>query len=500
MKIFTSAQIRECDEQTIKVSGIRSIDLMERAANKCADWLKASFPKETLFIILCGPGNNGGDGLAIARMLHLRSYGVKAFLLNFGNELSADCATNYQKLKQVNEQLVTVVEQDTFLSDLPPHVVIIDAILGTGLSRPASGWVAAFIERINKMPNRKLAIDIPSGMAADIVSDRDAVMLKVQDTLTFQFYKRSFLHPETAPAAGNIHVLDIRLDKGFIDTTHTNYRTLEREDILALYKPRNRFAHKGTYGSVLLCGGAHGKTGAIVLSSRAALRSGAGLVSALVPESGYQVMQSCVPEAMCLTSGREAVDAIQNWDKYTAIGIGPGMGTTSDSVRALSDFLEDRKQPVVLDADALNIIGRHSDLLVKLPKNSILTPHPKEFGRLFGENTNSMIQVDNARIHAMRYNINIVLKGHHTAIINTEGECWYNMTGNAGMATGGAGDVLTGIITGLLAQGYEPQAAGMLGVYLHGTAGDLAAKELSEEALIAGDIIDYLGKAFLSLQ
>lgn len=500
MKIFTSAQIRECDEQTIKVSGIRSIDLMERAANKCADWLKASFPKETLFIILCGPGNNGGDGLAIARMLHLRSYGVKAFLLNFGNELSADCATNFQKLKQVNEQLVTVVEPDTFLSDLPPHVVIIDAILGTGLSRPASGWVAAFIERINKMPNRKLAIDIPSGMAADIVSDRDAAILYVQDTLTFQFYKRSFLHPETAPAAGNIHVLDIRLDKTFIDTTHTNYRTLEREDILALYKPRNRFAHKGTYGSVLLCGGAHGKTGAIVLSSRAALRSGAGLVSALVPESGYQVMQSCIPEAMCLTSGREAVDAIQNWDKYTAIGIGPGMGTTSDSVRALSDFLEDCKQPVVLDADALNIIGRHSDLLVKLPKNSILTPHPKEFGRLFGENTNSMIQVDNARIHAMRYNINIVLKGHHTAIINTEGECWYNMTGNAGMATGGAGDVLTGIITGLLAQGYEPQAAAMLGVYLHGTAGDLAAKELSEEALIAGDIIDYLGKAFLSLQ
>ncbi len=499
MKIFTSAQIKECDEQTIKVSGIRSIDLMERAANKCADWLKANFPKDTLFIILCGPGNNGGDGLAIARMLHLRSYGVKAFLLNTGSELSTDCAANLQKLRQLNEQLVTVVEPETFLSDLPPHVVIIDAILGTGLSRPASGWVAAFIERINKMPNRKLAIDIPSGLAADIVGDRDAVILKVQDTLSFQFYKRSFLHPETAPAAGNIHVLDIRLDKAFIETAHTNYRTLDQETVRSIYRPRDKFSHKGTHGSVLICGGAHGKTGAVVLASKAAMRSGAGLVTALVPESGYQILQSSVPEVMCLTSGREAVEAIQHWEKYTALGIGPGLGTSSESVRALSEFLEDCVSPVVLDADALNIIGRHSELLAKLPKNSILTPHPKEFGRLFGENTNSMIQVDNARIHAMRYNINIVLKGHHTAIINAEGECWYNMTGNAGMATGGAGDVLTGMITGLLAQGYEPQAAAMLGVYLHGVAGDIAAQELSQEAMIAGDIIDHLGKAFISL-
>lgn len=499
MKIFSAAQIQACDAHTLQASGIRPWDLMERAANKCADWLKANFPKETLFVILCGPGNNGGDGLAIARMLHLRSYGVKAFLLNF-KEPSADCTQNLQKLKQVNEQLVTVVEPDAFLTDLPPHVVIIDAILGTGLSRPATGWVGDFIERINKMPNRKLAIDIPSGMATDIVGDRDAHILAVQDTLTFQFYKRSFLHPEVAAYAGNIHILDIRLDKGFIDTAHTYYRTLEREDILAFYKKRDQFGHKGTYGNVLLAGGAHGKTGAIVLAARAALRSGAGLVTALVPESGYQVMQTAVPEAMCLTSGRESIISIDNWEKYKVIGVGPGMGTDANASQALSELLEGCTEPIVIDADALNIIGRHNDLLAKVPKNSILTPHPKEFGRLFGDNTNSMIQVDNARIQAMRYNINIVLKGHHTAVITAEGDCWYNMTGNAGMATGGAGDVLTGIITGLLAQGYTPQQAAMMGVYLHGVAGDLAAAELSQEAMIAGDIVGYMGKAFLSLQ
>ena len=499
MKIFSAAQIRECDAATIK-TGIRSIDLMERAANKCVEWLKANCSRDALFVVLCGTGNNGGDGLAIARLLHQRSYGVKAFLLNFGKELSPDCEANFQRLRQADEQLVTVVEPGAFLTDLPPHVIIIDAILGTGLSRPADGWVGAFIERINKMPNRRIAIDIPSGMPGDIISDTGAAIIRASDTLSFQFYKRAYMHPEAAPFAGNIHLLDIGLDKAFIQSTHTQYRTLEREDVLPLLKPRNAFAHKGMHGSVLMVGGSYNKIGAMVLSARAALRSGAGLVTALVPECGYLVMQTAVPEAMCLTSGAQQLVGITNWENFEAIGIGPGMGTSPDTAKALAAFLDACKEPVVLDADALNIIGAQPDLLNKLPKNSILTPHPKEFGRLFGENTNTMIQVDHARIQAMRYNINIVLKGHHTAIITAEGECWYNTTGNAGMATGGSGDVLTGIITGLLAQGYVPQHAAMLGVYLHGLAGDIATQNNSAEALIAGDIIDNLGKAFLSLQ
>jgi NAD(P)H-hydrate epimerase len=307
------------------------------------------------------------------------------------------------------------------------------------------------------------------------------------------------MHPESALFAGIIHVLDIGLDRTFINATHTHYRTIDTEDITAIYKPRQPYAHKGTYGSALMVGGTHGKIGAMVLSTKAALRAGAGLATAQVPECGYEVLQAAVPEAMCITNGKNVLEAIIGWEKFTAIGVGPGMGTDAKSAEALAEFIDTCKQPIVVDADALNIVASHHDLLPKLPMGSILTPHPKEFSRLFGENTNSMIQVDNARIQAMRYNINIVLKGHHTAVITSEGECWYNTTGNPGMATAGAGDVLTGIITGLLAQGYAPHEAAMLGVYLHGLAGDLAVKELSQEALIAGDIIERLGKAFLSL-
>ena len=499
MKIFTAAQIHACDAYTIKASGISSTELMERASGKCATWLREHFPKDTLFVALCGTGNNGGDGLAITRMLQQRGYGVKAFLLRLSKDnMSADCKSNLQRLQSIDKDLVTIVEPDTFITDIPAHIVIIDAILGTGLSRPTQGWVAAFINQVNQLPNKKIAIDIPSGLPADVIPDKDAAILKVQDTLSFQFYKRTFLHPESGVFAGNIHILDIALDKTFIHATQTLFKTIDEEQAKAIYRPRSPFSHKGTYGSALLVGGSYGKMGAITLSSKAALRAGAGLVTALIPGYGYHILQTAVPEVMCMTSGEHVIEKIEGWEKMKAIGIGPGMGTDAKTATALASFIDTCKSPVVVDADALNLIARHQELLGKLPKGSILTPHPKEFSRLFGENTNSMIQLDHARIQAMRYNINIVLKGHHTAVITTEGECWYNMTGNAGMATGGAGDVLTGIITGLLAQGYEPHEAAMLGVYLHGLAGDIAAKELSQEALVAGDIIDYLVKAFLT--
>ena len=499
MKIFTAAQIHACDTYTIHALGIHSSDLMERAAGKCVDWIRNNFPKESLFVILCGTGNNGGDGLVITRLLHQRGYGAKAFLLKFSDELSPDCNSAYQRLKAIDNNLVALVEPETFITDLPPHIVIIDAILGTGLSRPTQGWVANFIHHINQLNNRKISIDLPSGLPADTVADKDASIIQANDTLSFQFYKRTFFHPESAPLAGNIHILDIGLDKTFITGTHTQYKTIEAEDIAGIYKPRSRFSHKGTFGSVLMFGGSYGKAGAITLSAKAALRAGAGLVTALVPACGYTVLQTAVPEVMCRTNGDKTIEKIADWDTFTAIGGGPGMGTDEKSVTALSEFIDNCKDPIVLDADALNIIATHRELLAKLPKGSVLTPHPKEFARMFGENTNSMIQLDHARIQAMRYNINIVLKGHHTAVITTEGECWYNMTGNAGMATGGSGDVLTGIITGLMAQGYQPHEAAIMGVYLHGKAGDYAAKELSQEALIAGDIIDNLGKAFQSI-
>jgi NAD(P)H-hydrate epimerase len=500
MKIFSAAQIRACDAYTIHAKPISSIDLMEKASSKCAEWISGHLPKDALFVVLCGTGNNGGDGFAVARLLHIAGFGAKAFLVRFSNELSPDCQSNLTRLRAIDRELTGIIEPETFISDIPQHIVVIDAILGTGLSRPTGGWLANFITHINQLPNRKIAIDIPSGLPADIIPDADSAIVKVQDTLSFQFYKRSFLHPESGIFAGNIHILDIGLDKTFINGTYTQYKTIDQEAINAIYKPRHPYSHKGTYGSVLLAGGSYGKMGAMVLCTRAALKAGAGLVTSLIPGCGYTILQSSAPEAMCRTNGSNTLERIDGWEESAAVGIGPGMGTDSSSANALAAFIDTYKKAFAVDADGLNIIASQPELLAKLPQGTIITPHPKEFSRLFGTNTNSMIQVDHARIQAMRYNINIVLKGHHTAVITTEGECWYNMTGNAGMAKGGAGDVLTGIITGLLAQGYEPHFAAMLGVYLHGLAGDLAARELSQESMLAGDIIEFLGKAFLTLQ
>ncbi len=499
MKIFTAAQIRACDAYTIKAGAISSIELMERAAGRCVAWIRENLPKDSLFVVLCGTGNNGGDGLAISRMLHQKGYGVKAFLLRFSNVLSPDCEENLHRLEAIDSELVSIVPPDTFITDIPKHIIIIDALLGTGLNRPVEGWLAEFIKHVNILPNRKIAVDIPSGLPSDVVNDHDAAALKVSDTLSFQFYKRTFLHPESGVFAGNIHILDIGLDKTFINATGTLYRTIDQSDIAVIYRPRSPFTHKGSYGKVLLIGGSYGKMGAITLCSKAALRAGSGMVTALIPGCGYTILQTAAPEVKCETSGAHFIEKIEGYDSYTTIGIGPGLGTDNSTGHALAGFLEEYKEPVVLDADALNLIARQPELLARLPKGSVITPHPKEFSRLFGESSNSMIHLEHARIQAMRYNINIVLKGHHTAVVTSEGECWYNLTGNAGMAKGGSGDVLTGIITGLLAQGYKPAEAAIMGVYLHGLAGDIAAKKMSQEALIASDIIDNLGKAFMTL-
>ena len=499
MKIFSAAQIRACDAYTIHASGISSIELMERAAAKCADWLDNNFTKDTLFIVLCGPGNNGGDGLALTRMLHHVGYRVKAFLVKFSEKLSPDCQANLDRLRRMDSGLVQILNPESFITDIPANIVIIDAILGTGLSRPTEGWVAAFINNINLLPNKKIAIDIPSGLPSDGIPDVAAAIIYADHTLSFQFYKRSFLHPETGPYAGQISILDIGLHNTFIDSTHTQYNIIDAVEIRKIYRPRKPFSHKGTYGHALLVGGSHGKMGAITLASKAALRAGSGLVTALIPHCGNDIIQTAIPEVMSRTSGDTEIATITDWENYKAIGIGPGMDTKTTTAKAFATFLDACKQPLVIDADALNIMAAQHDILANIPPGSILTPHPKEFARLFGESINSMLQLEQARAQAMRYNIFIVLKDHHTVVVTPDGECWYNNNGNAGMATGGSGDVLTGIITGLFAQGYDSRDAAVLGVYLHGLAGDIAAANNSQEAMTASDIIGNLGKAYKGL-
>ncbi|MBL7720254.1 MAG: NAD(P)H-hydrate dehydratase [Flavipsychrobacter sp.] len=499
MKILSAAQVKAADAYTIAHTPISSLDLMERAAAKCVEWLLERYPRDTLFLVLCGSGNNGGDGLAIARMLHREGYGVKAFYLPLSDKMSADCRMNYQRLERMATGLLTIMQPETYITDIAPQIVIIDALFGTGLTHPAGGWLAKFINAINALPNEVVAIDLPSGLAADSLPGEDAAVINAAHTLSFQLYKRSFLHPEGGSRCGQVHILDIGLSDHFIAEAPAHYHIAGHQEIQKHYRARKPFTNKGTYGLAFLVGGSYGMAGAVALATRAALRAGAGKVRALLPGCGYTAIQTLVPEAMCLTSGEHYIEGIHGWEDADAIGIGCGMGTGEGTVAAFGRFLEAVQEPIVLDADALNIMALHPELLTRIPAGSILTPHPKEFDRLFGPSPDSMQRVELARMLAMRYNFCIVLKDRHTATVAPDGTCWYNTTGNAGLATAGSGDVLAGIITGLLAQGYATTQAALLGVYLHGKAGEYAAAQHSMEAMVAGDIVEHLGSAFRTL-
>ncbi|WP_118974907.1 NAD(P)H-hydrate dehydratase [Taibaiella koreensis] len=500
MKIFSAQQIKEGDAFTIRQEGISSAALMERAAGSCYRWIAARYSRDTPVLVICGMGNNGGDGLALTRILLQEGFSARAVVLKHMEQFSPDATHNFTLLHQLAPDEVQILEQGMFVTGLPAHILIVDALFGAGLNRPLEDWPAAFVRELNELPNEKIAIDIPSGLPADSLSLPDAAVLRAQHTLSFQFRKRSFLHPEAIPFTGAVHVLDIGLSRTWQEATHSQYHTIDPETARSLYRPRQASGHKGTYGRAMLVGGSYGKMGAIALSTGAALRSGAGLVYTQAPSCGCDILQATHPEAMFLPDGEKHIVHIGNTNQATAIGIGPGMGQEPETAKALLAFLEQYDKPLVLDADGLNILSGKEEQLHLLTAASILTPHPKEFTRLFGSTRDSMFQVELGRAKAMKYNLCIVLKGHHTAVLLPNGECWYNTTGNPGMATGGSGDVLTGILTGLLAQGYPTRDAALLGVFLHGLAGDIAAKELSEEALLAGDLIHYLGKAFLSLR
>lgn len=500
MKIFTAAQIRACDAFTLQEQQITSAELMERAAFACYEWIAAHYTRDTPILVVCGMGNNGGDGLAITRILLQEGFSARAVILKHTEQFSPDATHHFTLLHHLAPENVQILTEGMFVTELPENILMIDCLFGTGLNRPLEGWPAEFVKEINELKNKKIAVDIPSGLPADSLPAADAAVIHAQHTLSFQFYKRSFLHRESEPFTGQVHILDLGLSEKYTGTTHSQYQTIDAELARELYRPRDAFGHKGTYGKVILAGGSYGKIGSIALSTKAALRSGAGLVFTQAPECGYTVLQLANPEAMFRSGGQDFIEKIDVEEEKATYGIGPGLGMAAETKAAFLAFLNQYSKPLVIDADALNILAEHEDHLHLLAPDTILTPHPKEFERLFGHARDSMFQVEIGRARAMKYNIVIVLKGHHTAVLGPSGECWYNTTGNAGMATGGSGDVLTGIITSLLAQGYSARHAALLGVYLHGLAGDLAAEALSQEALVAGDITDYLGQAFLQLR
>ena len=508
MKILPVEKIREADAFTIENEPIDSVDLMERAASKVYEWfMKRCKTKEVPVKIFCGIGNNGGDGLALARMLYFSGIIPQVFIVRYSDKMSHDCEINFIRLKEETE----VPMYDIFSEDDFPQIydndIIIDAIFGSGLNRPIEGFTAELIKYINKSNAIKIAIDIPSGLILETQnlrnsesqkSQQSAVngqqpIAKVDYTLTFQFPKLAFMFPEYDAFVGKWEVLDIKLHKDFIDNVETlNFYTTE-DVVKPIIRKRTKFSHKGTYGHALLVAGSSGKTGAALLAAEACLRTGVGLLTAHLPKDALLPMLVYLPEAMTSIDKSDThCTEINDILPYTAIGVGPGMGKNEDTVTLLKKIIQEATQPLVLDADALNIIADNPTWLSFLPDNTILTPHPKEFDRMFGTTNNSFERLELQRKMSVVHNIIIVQKGAHTAITFPNGTCFFNSTGNPGMATAGSGDVLTGIILSLLAQRYTPQEAALLGVYLHGKAGDVAAEKIGMESMIARDIIGNL--------
>jgi ADP-dependent NAD(P)H-hydrate dehydratase / NAD(P)H-hydrate epimerase len=501
MKILSAEQIRLWDQYTIEQEPISSINLMERAAGKCVEWLLQQYPDAPSLSIFCGKGNNGGDGLAIARMLMQQHYPVTIYILEFGHKGTDDFQTNLARLHQLPKADIHFIQTEEQFHALPKEQIVIDALFGSGLNRNLEGVTAKLVEHINNSGCKIISIDIPSGLFVDH-SSRGNIIIKATHTLSFQCYKTAFLVAENQDNIGELHILDIGLHNSFFQSVFTRFELVDDTIIHSIHKPRNRFAHKGNFGHALLVAGSYGKMGAAVLSAKASMRSGAGLLTCHIPKCGYEILQSTVPEAMVMTDINNDLNTKVDDDltKYESIGIGPGIGIAATTKMMLRELFDSYRIPMVLDADALNIIATQKDLLQLIPAGSILTPHPKEFERLFGETASDFEKIELALEKAKELNCIIILKGHHTFIATTDGKGFFNSTGNPGMATAGSGDVLTGILTGLLVQGYSSIEAAIFGVYLHGLAGDLAAKEFSMEAMVAEDIVSNLCNAFLALK
>ena len=495
MKIFSAAQIKNWDAYTIENEPIESIGLMERAAMACSRWILDHKYHQRHLLIFCGTGNNGGDGLAIARILLQNKYKLTVYIT--GETGTKDFETNLQKIQSHGSLLPSILVPGS-LPVITPEIVVIDAIFGTGLGRPPEGIYADLIDHINNSSAPVVSIDMPSGLFADRSSMGNHIV-KATNTLTFQQYKLAFLLPENDPYCGHIHLLNIGLDKTFEHEEEAAFELIERPLIRSICKSRKRFSHKGDYGHAALLCGSYGMMGAAVLSATSCLRSGAGKLTSFIPECGYTTLQSAVPEAMCAVSGEKYIIAAGGIPGFDAVGIGPGIGKNISHVALLRSVFNQVKKPLLIDADALNMIAENNELIELVPHSSVLTPHPGEFERLFGTVSNDFERIQLALKKSSEYQVYIVLKGQYTFISTPDGKGWFNSTGNAGMATAGSGDVLSGFITGLLAQGYPPLQSSLIGVYLHGLAGDIAAQKYSPEAMIAGDIVNCLGEAFKSI-
>jgi len=501
MKILDATQIRECDQYTIENEPISSINLMERAADAIAQWLLKKFNNNLRFVIFAGSGNNGGDALAVARILSEQTSEIIIYQLNTSDKLSADCEENLNKLSENTKVQVFTINEGDEKPTINCGYVVVDGIFGSGLNRHTDGYWAELIDHINHCGNNIVSIDIPSGLFCTDNRENTGKIIRATHTLSLQLPKLAFLFAENEQYTGNWHILPIGISEQAIANANTPYTLTLKSDVARLARTRRRFSHKGTFGNALLVAGSFKMTGAAVLSARACMHTGCGLLTVHIPQTASQALQTTIPEAILSIDKKENLifqpDKIQ---KFSAIGIGPGIGQYDNARQTLTDVIQNAQSPLVIDADALNILGNNRDLLEKLPENTILTPHPAEFDRMTRKHASCYERMLSQVELAKSLHVIIVLKGAFSSIAMPDGRVLFNSTGNPGMATAGSGDVLTGIILSLLAQKYRPTDAAILGVWLHGMAGDIAAQTDGEEWIIASNIIENLGKAFIELR
>ncbi|MGI4869748.1 MAG: NAD(P)H-hydrate dehydratase [Janthinobacterium lividum] len=517
MKLLTAAQTRQLDQATIREQQTTSTALMERAAQALLFWLYGEYlyQKPTDILVLCGPGNNGGDGLALARLLHQARFPVRVALLP-ADHYSDD----YEHNRHVLPAEVAVAEMSADkLPAIQPATLVVDALFGTGLTRPLTGVAAAVVTHLNEAKARVLAVDLPSGLLADAPQpDSAAPVVRATHTVSFGLPKLAFLLPQNAEYVGEWHIEDIGLSQRFIaeaDTPWQLTRLAQKSDDVDVSWPpkpaprpdvvlpkRSKFAYKNTFGHALLLAGSRGKVGAAVLAAGACLHGGAGLLTVRVPGCGYDILQTTRPEAMCLPDPQaDFISELPELKDYQAVAIGPGLGQQEASRAVLDQLLREAKVPLVIDADALNLLGQHRELLALLPENTVLTPHIGEFTRLTEKARDDYHRLDLLREFAKKHKCLVVLKGAYTAVAAPDGQVYFNTTGNPGMGTGGSGDVLTGLLLALRAdQRLDALTATRLAVLAHGHAGDLAAAETGEAGLVAGDIVRFIGPALRELE